>query len=124
MGRDLCFIAPSSNMGTEKDDIIFFAMSQDVVEKMESQGNVAVLSSNGSFSSFSFGDDVIRFATPSSLRRYLGVKRWDNGYIEVEADYGHGVEEDYIDLVPILRNLYYDVAHFLKPIKKVEVRYA
>lgn len=82
-----------------------------------------MLSSSGGFSSFSYGGDVIRFATPQCLRRYLSVKRWDSGYIEVEADYGHGGEEDYIDLVPILQNLYYDADSFLKPIKRVEVRY-
>jgi len=85
---------------------------------------VAVLSNCGGFSSFSFGDDVIRFATPLCLRRYLRVKKWDNGYLEVDADYGQGAEEDYIDLVPILKNLYYDVKSFLTPIQKVEVHYA
>ena len=32
--------------------------------------------------------------------------------------------EDYIDLVPILERLYINAPEFLKPIKKVEVRYA
>ena len=41
----------------------------------------------------------------------------------MDADYGHGEEEDYIDLLPILKNLYYDVESFLKPIRKVEVKY-
>lgn len=86
--------------------------------------NVALLSSSGDFSTFSFGGDVIRFATSPRLRNYLSVKRWDNGYLEVDADYGHGAEEDYIDLVPILKNLYYDADRFLAPIRKVEVRYA
>jgi len=85
--------------------------------------NVALLSSSGDFSTFSFGGDVIRFATSPRLRHYIRVKRWDKGYIEVDADYGHGVEEDYIDLIPILKNLYYDSDRFLMPIKKVEVRY-
>ena len=83
----------------------------------------AILSHRGGFSSFRFGDDVIRFATPQCLRRYVRVKKWDDGYIEVDADYGHGEEEDYIDLVPILKNLYYDAESFLKPIKRVEVKY-
>ena len=84
---------------------------------------VATLSHRGGFSCFSFGGDVIRFATPECLRRYICVKKWEKGYIEVDADYGHGAEEDYIDLVPILRNLYYDAEGFLGPIRKVEVRY-
>ena len=84
---------------------------------------LAVLSHSGSFSSFSFGGDVIRFATPPCLRRYVRVKKWENGYMEVDADYGHGEEEDYIDLLPILNNLYYDAEDFLRPIRKVEVKY-
>lgn len=98
-------------------------MSEDVTGKGGLPENVALLSSSGGFSTFSFGGDVIRFATSPSLRHYIRVKRWDKGYIEVDADYGHGAEEDYIDLVPILDNLYYDANRFLTPIKKVEVRY-
>lgn len=85
--------------------------------------NIAVLSHSGGFSSFRYGDDVIRFATSKSLKHYVRVKKWVNGYIEVGADYGHGEEEDYIDLIPILNNLYYDADSFLAPIKRVEVRY-
>ena len=33
-------------------------------------------------------------------------------------------EEEYIDLVPILNNLYIDADAFLKPIRKVELQYA
>ena len=82
---------------------------------------VARLSNSGGFSSFAIGDDVIRFATPKCLVRYVRVKKWDDGYIEVDADYGKGVEEDYIDMRPILDNLYYDTDAFLRPIKAVEV---
>ena len=32
--------------------------------------------------------------------------------------------EEYIDLVPILEMLYYDVDEFLKPIKEVKIDYA
>ena len=31
--------------------------------------------------------------------------------------------EKYIDLIPILKNLYYDVETFLKPIKEVRIEY-
>ena len=31
--------------------------------------------------------------------------------------------EKYIDLIPILENLYYDVETFLKPIKEVRIEY-
>ena len=67
---------------------------------------------------------ITPFAAPYSLRRYLRVKKWHAGYLEVEADYGDGAEEDYIDLRPVLRNLMIDPEKFLKPVKKVEVSYA
>ena len=31
--------------------------------------------------------------------------------------------EEYIDLIPILQNLYYDVDEFLAPIKEVQIDY-
>ena len=83
----------------------------------------AVLSSSGGFSSFKAGGDTIRFATSSRLVRYTRVKRWEDGYLEVGVDYGHGEVEDYIDIRQILDNLYYDTDSFLKNIKNVEVRY-
>ena len=50
---------------------------------------------------------------------------WDYGYIVVNAEYkGVGEVEEYIDLVPILENLYYDVDKFLEPIKEVRIEYA
>ena len=83
----------------------------------------AILSSNGSFSLFKAGGDTIRFATSPRLVRYTRVKRWEDGYLEVGVDYGHGEVEDYIDVRQILDNLYYDTNAFLRNIKKVEVRY-
>ena len=51
------------------------------------------------------------------------MKEWDNGYLVVMAKYKDNdkLEEEYIDLVPILQNLYLDVDKFLNPIKAVEV---
>lgn len=84
---------------------------------------VATLSCEGPYTSFSCGARSIRFRTPSSLRRYLSVKEWDKGYIVVEAEYdGRSVPvEDYIDLAPILENLYLDADEFLAPIDEVRV---
>ena len=98
-------------------------MNEMTSTSVAGEKGAAILSHRGGFSSFSFGGDVIRFATPQCLKRYICVKKWDDGYIEVDADYGHGAEEDYIDLIPILKNLYYDVKEFLRPIQKVEVKY-
>ena len=66
---------------------------------------------------------MIRFRAPYSLERDTSVKEWDNGYLVVMAKYKHNEkpEEEYIDLVPILQNLYFDVDKFLNPIKSVEV---
>ena len=90
----------------------------------KSNPSVAVLSSVPDYTTFSYGGQVIRFAAPYSLRRYIRVKKWDNGYLEVGADYGDGEEEDYIDLRSILKSLFIDARSYLRPIKRVEVKYA
>ena len=72
---------------------------------------------------FKYGNHVIRFATPYSLEHYTEVKEWDKGYLVVMAKYKHNQkpEEEYIDLVPILQNLYFKADEFLEPIKGVRV---
>lgn len=86
--------------------------------------DTATLTSEKNYTLFSFGERTLKFRAPKSLKRYRKVNKWNAGYIEVEAEYDDCVEEEYIDLVPILRDLCIDVAEFLSPIKKVEVRYA
>lgn len=82
----------------------------------------ALLSNEGELTSFRYGNDNIRFRTPKRLKRYIEVKKWDNGYIVVTADYdGTGVTEEYIDLLPILENLFIDPEKFLTPIKSVKI---
>ncbi len=72
--------------------------------------------------SFRYGDYNIRFRTPSILKRYTEVKEWDKGYIVVMADYeGIGLTEEYIDLVPILKNLYINPDTFLANIQTVKI---
>ena len=84
---------------------------------------MATLSNEKNYTVFRFENHVIRFAAPYSLERYIAVKKWDNGYFVVMAKYKHNEkpEEEYIDLVPILKELYFDVDKFLNPIKGVEV---
>ena len=86
----------------------------------------AELSSEGPYTLFSFGGRRLKFRAPKCLRRYLRVKKWSNGYLEVDADYGKelGVVEEYIDLRPVLRCLMIRPQSFLKPIKNVEIAYA
>ena len=85
--------------------------------------NEATLSNKGDMTSFTFGNYNILFRTPSRLKRYTDVKEWDNGYIVVMADYdGIGITEEYIDLIPILKNLYINPSLFLKPIQTVKIK--
>ena len=90
----------------------------------ENLSSEALLSNQGNMTSFRYGNSNIRFRTPKRLKRYLDVKEWDNGYIVVMADYeGIGETEEYIDLLPILKNLYMNPETFLKPIKSVKIDY-
>ncbi len=86
--------------------------------------DTAILTSEKNYTRFSFGEKTLKFRSPASLRRYLRVNRWNAGYIAVETEYDDCVEEEYIDLWPILRDLCIEPTAFLAPIKKVEVRYA
>lgn len=86
--------------------------------------NTAYLSNHGAYTAFSFGDKTIRFRTSKALERYTKVIEWDAGYLVVMAKYaGQPETEEYIDLVPILENLYFEPQQFLEPIQKVGIRY-
>ena len=85
----------------------------------------AILTNRGEYSIFQFNNQIIRFATSDRLEKYTKVIEWDKGYFVVMAKYKDFEEiEEYIDLVPILEMLYYDVDEFLKPIKEVKIDYA
>ena len=90
------------------------------------RATTAGLSSEGPYTLFSFGGRRLKFRAPKCLRRYLRVKKWEDGYLEVDADYGKGlgIVEEYIDLRPVLRCLMISPQRFLKPIKNVEIAYA
>lgn len=82
----------------------------------------AILSNQGEMTSFRYGGYNIRFRTSAILKKYVEVKEWDNGYIVVMADYdGMGLTEEYIDLIPILENLYINPESFLKNIQSVKI---
>lgn len=82
----------------------------------------AILSNRQDMTSFRYGGYNIRFRTPSILKRYTEVKEWDHGYLVVMADYeGIGLTEEYIDLVPILKNLYLNPETFLQNIQTVKI---
>lgn len=107
-----------------KYGIIIVEEKWKVGENMGTE-NQALLSSQDGFTVFRFGKYTIRFRAPYSLERYTEVREWDNGYLVVMAKYAHNAkpEEEYIDLVPILKNLFFDAAAFLAPIKGVRVCY-
>lgn len=88
----------------------------------EHPSSQAIISNEGEMTSCRYGNANIRFRTPKSLKRYVEIKEWDKGYLVVTADYeGIGLTEEYIDLVPILKNLYINPKDFLKPIKSVKL---
>ena len=90
---------------------------------MKTTTNCALLTNQGKFAVFKYGDRVIRFKVSYSLEKFTEIKEWDNGYLVVMAKYSHNAEpeEEYIDLKPILESLYIDSTSFLKPIKKVRI---
>lgn len=85
----------------------------------------AILKSKDEYTIFQFNNEVIRFMTSARLECYTSIVEWDHGYLVVMAKYKNiGEVEEYIDLVPILDKLYYDVNKFLEPIKEVKIDYA
>ena len=74
--------------------------------------NCSFISNGDGFTVFKYDNYTIRFKAPYSLERYTDIVEWDK-----ES------EEEYIDLVPILENLYIEPEAFLKPIKEVRIDY-
>ena len=83
----------------------------------------AILSNENGYTVFRHGTCTIRFKAPYSLEYYSSIKEWNHGYLVVMAKYRQNQqeEEEYIDLVPILENLYFDADAFLSPIKEVRL---
>lgn len=86
---------------------------------------IAFLSNCGEFTIFSYLNSVIKFRTSRHLLRYTKILEWNNGYLVVMAKYDNSPaeEEEYIDLIPILKNLYFDSDKFLKNISEVKISY-
>lgn len=84
--------------------------------------NIAKISVDGKYTVFSFRDQRIKFRTSTKLKKYLRVKKWDNGYLVVDAEYSTlGETEEYVDITSVLEDLYIDAKAFLKPIKEVQI---
>ena len=84
--------------------------------------NCALLTNDDTYTIFEFNGQKIRFVTSKNLEKYTKIIEWDNGYLVVMAKYqGIPEVEEYIDLIPILEMLYYDVNSFLSPIKEVKI---
>ena len=90
------------------------------------QFDYALLSNEGEFTIFRYGDSVIRFKAPYSLEKYTAIKEWDKGYLVVMAKYKHNKEseEEYIDLIPLLEQLYIAPEEFFRPIQGVQIENA
>ncbi len=104
-------------------------LTSDVKDTYElaPDSTTAVLSSNGEYSLFVFRDRRISFYTGKNLDRYTRIVEWDHGYLVVMCrtiSQPDQEVEDYIDLLPILDNLYIDADQFLDPIEEVEIKYA
>ncbi|SEA14931.1 DUF7724 family protein [Selenomonas ruminantium] len=87
------------------------------------EDRVAVLGNKLDMTSFSYAGKVIRFRTSRHLQRYTKIVEWDNGYLVVMARYDNSPveEEEYIDLIPILQNLYMEPEEFLCDIEGVRI---
>ena len=87
--------------------------------------DTAYLSNEKDMIIFQYENKIIRFRGPYSLEWFTEVIEWDNGYLVVMAKYHHNeeVEEEYIDLLPILRKMHIDILNFLAPIKEVKLGY-
>ncbi len=84
----------------------------------------ALLGKKKGYTVFQFDGVTIRFRAPYSLEKYTEVKEWDHGYLVVMAKYEHNSkpEEEYIDMVPILENLYMNADNFLNQISEVRIQ--
>lgn len=84
----------------------------------------AILTNKNGYTVFMIDKYIIRFKAPYSLEYYSSIKSWDNGYLTVMAKYSHNknLEEEYIDLLSILDDLYIDKEKFLKSVKGVRIK--
>ena len=91
----------------------------------DDQSRTAYIYNDGRYTKFRFRDDVLTIIAPYSLERYIEVLKWDSGYLEVLTKYAHNnePEEEYIDLIPTLKNLCMDPEKFIRDVDNVEVRY-
>ena len=87
----------------------------------------AYLSNEGRYTLFEFRDKRLKILSPLGLERYISINEFkpEKGYIAVMTKYSDmdEPEEEYIDLLSTLDELYMDRNNFLKPIEKLEVRY-
>ena len=89
--------------------------------------DTAYLSNEGRYTIFEYNGTRQKIIAPEPLVKYLKINEFipEKGYIAVLTDYScfKQPEEEYIDLIPTLKNLLIDADAFLKPIKKLKLRY-
>ena len=84
--------------------------------------DIAYLSNEGKYTFFRVGKYIFKFRTSERLVKYVSVKEWDDGYIVVDCLHDKlGIVEDYIDLIPMMENLFLDAKEILSPVRKVEI---
>lgn len=81
------------------------------------------LSNMDGYTVFQYGKHTIRFQVPYSLVWYTEIKEGDNGYLAVMAQYFRSIEpvEEYIDLLSLLRNPFFDADEILQSIQEVRL---
>ena len=94
------FLPPMKLLHTSKNTPMGYSAAYPTgAERIVDEGR-AILSSEGRYTSFSYGGNTIRFLTSPRLLRYEKVLKWDNGYLEVIANY-NGKEEESIQRVEV-----------------------
>ena len=84
--------------------------------------DIAYLSNEGKYTFFRVGKYTFKFRTSERLVKYVSVKGWDDGYIVVDCLHDKlGIVEDYIDLIPMMENLFLEAKEILSPVRKVEI---
>lgn len=86
---------------------------------------IAYLSNDKEIIKFQYGNRAICFRGPYLLEYFASIKKWNNSYLVVMAKYRHNQEpeEEYIDLIPVLKSLHIDATQFLKSIQEVRFEF-
>ena len=95
-----------------------------MTENNSTSKEIAYLCNDGEYTIFTYDNQTVKFLTSKRLKRYTKIKHWENeiGYLVVDRENNDStIMEDYIDLLPILKDLHMDPISFLGSIKEVRL---